>query len=59
MLSRNSNQYLKLDCNEILNQIKELDLSKVQQIYEEHSRLSAELNCGENNGMYGKHHTKE
>ena len=59
MLSRNSNQHLKLDCNEILNQIKELDLSKVQQIYEEHSRLSAELNCGENNGMYGKHHTKE
>ena len=28
MLNRNSNQHIKLDCNEIINQIKELDLSK-------------------------------
>ena len=41
------------------NELKNFILSKVQQIYEEHSRLSAELNCGENNGMYGKHHTPE
>ena len=59
MLNRNSNQHIKLDCNEIINQIKELDLSKIQQIYEEHSRLSIELNSGENNGMYGKHHTPQ